>query len=188
MAQSWRMSRERRERRALPALDEAALDRLAIAYVGRFGTTEAKLAHYLGRKVRERGWEGDIPPRIADVVARCVRLGYVDDAAFAKARGENLTRRGLGARRVAQALHGAGVREEAAAPAREAAKEAAWPAAIAFARRRRIGPFAREAHDQDQIRRDLAAMVRAGHAFALARRIVQLEPGASLPNDAEDDE
>jgi len=182
------MSRERAERRALPPLDEAALDRLAIGYVGRYGTTEAKLAQYLRCKLRERGWDGDGEPPVARVVARCVRLGYVDDAAFARARGEALTRRGLGARRVTQALQAAGVDQDAAAPAREAAEAAAWEAATAFARRRRFGAYAAGPRDPDQRRRDLAAMVRAGHGFALARRIVNTEPedfGADRPPDAE---
>lgn len=182
------MSRERAERRALPPLDEAALDRLAIGYVGRYGTTEAKLALYLRRKLRERGWEGAGDPPVAAVVARCARLGYVDDAAFAEARSQALTRRGLGARRVAQALRAAGVGETAAAPAQEAAEGAAWEAALAFARRRRLGAFATHPRDPDQRRRDLAAMVRAGHGFGVARRIVEADPGSSGPEWPGDDE
>jgi regulatory protein len=172
------MSRERPERRPSPPLDAAGLDRLAIGYVGRYGTTEAKLAHYLRRKLRERGWEGEGTAPVEAVVAQCARLGYVDDAAFARARGEALTRRGLGARRVAQALQAAGVKAETAAPTQAAAEEAAWEAALAFARRKRLGAFATRVRDEDQQRRDLASMVRAGHGFTLARRIVSAEPGS----------
>lgn len=177
-----------RRRASAPPLDGAGLDRLALQYVGRYATTEAKLGQYLRRKVRERGWDGEGAAPIDAVVARCARLGYVDDVAFAAARGAALTRRGLGERRVAQALQAAGLGEEAVAPARAAAQEEATAAALTFARRRRIGPFAREAHDEEQRRRDLAAMVRAGHAFALARRIVALQPGQEPEGLGEYDE
>jgi regulatory protein len=45
-----------RPRRALPPLDQAALQELALRYVGKYATTRAKLRAYLGRKLRERGW------------------------------------------------------------------------------------------------------------------------------------
>lgn len=163
--------------RSRPPLDGAALEALAIHYVGRYATTCAKLARYLDRKVRERGWAEDGGAPIERVVARCAALGYVDDAAFAAARGAALGRRGFGERRVAQDLHAAGVAEEEAAPVRTHARDGALEAALAFARRKRIGPFAREPRDPDQQRRDVAALLRAGHDLALARRIAASPPG-----------
>jgi regulatory protein len=46
--------------------------------------------------------------------------------------------------------------------------------AIAFARRRRFGPFAREGTPTDPARRarELAAMARAGHDFTVAKRVL----------------
>ena len=52
-----------------------------VAYVGRFATTRAKLAHYLLRKLREKGWEGARPPddrgagRAAGAARLCRRCG-----------------------------------------------------------------------------------------------------------------
>ena len=161
-------------------LDEPALDRLALNYLGRYATTRAKLADYLRRKLRERGWAGEGAAPVDAVVGRCAALGYVDDAAFAAQRGAALARRGFGARRVAQALHASGVPAATAEPVRAAAVEHALDTALAFARRKRIGPFARAARDADQRRRDVAALVRAGHPPALAHRIVRAEPGDSI--------
>ena len=45
----------RQERRTLPPLDAAALERLALRYVERFATTRGKLTDYLRRKIREIG-------------------------------------------------------------------------------------------------------------------------------------
>jgi regulatory protein len=48
----------------------------------------------------------------------------------------------------------------------------AGQAALVFARRRRIGPFGPAGDDRAARERQLAAMLRAGHAFDLSRRIV----------------
>lgn len=178
MAQTWRVARVSSDRNPRP-LDRAGVERLAIAYVGRYATTRAKLAAYLARKVRERGWTGAEAPETAleAITARCAELGYIDDRAFAEARAASLTRRGYGARRVADALRAAGIEEEDAAPARQEADASAWDAAVAFARRRRIGAFAAEPADPDRRRRALAAMMRAGHPLSIARRLVDASPG-----------
>lgn len=158
-----------------PPLDPAALERLALRYVERYATTRARLAGYLARKLRERGFAGD-DPGVAGLVERLASLGYLNDQSFAEARARSLARRGYGARRVDQALRAAGVEEgdrRAAAP--DAAAGAA--AAIAYARRRRIGAFAAE--DADRTLRDkwLASLLRAGHDAAVARALVRLAPG-----------
>lgn len=178
MAQTWRVARPPSDRkRPAPALDRAALERLALHYAGRYATTRAKLRAYLARKVRERGWDGQDAPPFEALVARFAELGYVDDRMFAESKGASLTRRGYGARRVGEALRAAGIEEEDAAPVRAAAEESGWQAALAFAAKRRIGPFAAEQADPDRRRRALAAMLRAGHAFGDARRIVEAAPG-----------
>ncbi|HEU0066334.1 MAG TPA: RecX family transcriptional regulator, partial [Sphingomonas sp.] len=62
--------------------------------------------------------------------------------------------------------------------------DGAGASALAFARRRRIGPWAREAPDRAAADKQIAAMLRAGHRFDLARRIVALPPGD--PPDPQD--
>jgi len=79
-------SSPRSGRRPRPPLDPAKLDELALAYVGRFATSRAKLTNYLARKLRERGWGGERDPDIPAVAERLARLGYVDDAAYAVAK------------------------------------------------------------------------------------------------------
>jgi len=164
-------------------IDRAALETLALSYVGRYATTRARLRAYLARKVAERDWAGDDEPPLNDIVARCAELGYVDDAGFAAARGAALTRRGYGEQRVAAALRAVGIDAETAAPVRQVARESAEEAALAFARRKRIGPFAREQAGGDQQRKNFAALLRAGHAPDISYRIAFAEPGDSHEND-----
>jgi regulatory protein len=172
--------RHDRQRRPRPPLSSENLHELALAYVGRFATTRAKLRTYLSRKVRERGWDGGPAPDFEAIAERFAAQGYVDDAAYALSKSRSLTGRGYGARRVDQSLRTAGIEDEDAGPARDHAKADRVEAALRFAERRRLGPFASEVADRKGRERALATMIRAGHGFGLARAIVDLRPGAEI--------
>ena len=161
----------------VPPLDAATLERLALRYVERFATTRGRLVQYLVRKIRERGWDGAAadPSALAEKLAE---LGYIDDRAFGEARAAAMGRRGFGKRRVTGALHQAGIEEvdrDAIVPAVE---ERALETALAFARRRRIGPYALRQAERPEREKHIAAMIRGGHDFTLSRRIASMEPGA----------
>ncbi|HMQ17521.1 MAG TPA: RecX family transcriptional regulator [Sphingopyxis sp.] len=165
--------------RAGKLLDAARLDALALAYVARFATSRAKLARYLARKIGESEWTDgvDAAAACAAVVAKMQRLGFVDDRQYAAMRGGAMTRRGLGVRRVKAQLFVDGIEAGDAAEAVEAAEASALASALGYARRRRFGPFAAEpAADPARRERQVAAFARAGHAPALARRILAIGP------------
>jgi regulatory protein len=164
--------------------DGEGLERLALFYAGRYATTRARLRTYLRRKLAERGWAGEGDPPVERLVERLAGLGYVDDRAFAASRAASLGRRGYGERRVRDVLAAAGIREEDARPARERAGSEAWAAALRFAERRRIGPFAAEAGDRAVREKAIAAMLRAGHPLDIARKLVTALPGAIPEPDA----
>jgi regulatory protein len=172
--------RSRGPRKPRPPLDEDKLNELMLAYVAKFATSRAKLATYLARKVRERGWAGAGEAPIATMVEKAARVGFVDDAAFALGKARSLTTRGYGERRVSQALHAAGIEDADGVAARTLAQESAVDAALRFARRRRMGPFAAKPADPAERQKQLAAMIRAGHGFALARSILALPPGSEI--------
>jgi regulatory protein len=161
------------------------MERLALRYVERFATTRGKLADYLTRKVRERGWADEADARtVAEALARTMAgLGYVDDRAYAAAKAASLTRRGLGAARVTMALRQARVGDEDLAAVQPAVARDRIDSALAFAKRRRIGPFASVPADRAQREKQLGAMVRAGHSFALARLIAFADPGRTIDFD-----
>ena len=171
------------KRKIRPPLTAAKLEELALNYVGRFATSRSKLRFYLERKLRERGWAGDSDPPLDELADKLVRLGYVDDRSFALAKARSLTGRGYGVRRVQQALAIAGIDEEGA-EARDLAEEEAVNSALRFAQRRAIGPYASDAPDPRERERALAAMIRAGHRFALARAIIDLKPGENPDAEA----
>lgn len=162
----------RRKRREVTPLDETRLRDLALAYVARFATTSTKLERYLRRKLRERGWVGEDEPDLAGMAARYVDLGYIDDEAFARSKSAGLLRRGYGPRRVAQALGEAGIDADMRAEL-EPGEADRRRAAVALARKRRFGPFAVERPDDDRREKHFAAMLRAGHGFDAARKVLE---------------
>jgi regulatory protein len=167
-------------RQPLPPLKQSALHELALRYVGKYATTRAKLRTYLTRKIRERGWDETREPDLEALANRFAELGYVDDAAYALSKSQSLSARGYGSRRVADQLRHAGVAEDDGRAAIEAANAEAVEAALRFARRRRIGPFAANSADRAERQKWIAAMVRAGHDFGLARAIAGFAPGADI--------
>jgi regulatory protein len=166
--------------RSRPPLDDKALGELALRYVGKYATTRSKLAAYLARKVRERGWEGGRGPDFEELANRFAELGYVDDAAYALAASRALSNRGYGRRRLDRKLAQAGVAEDDGAAARALAEAEAVDAALRFARRRRIGPFGSAGTDPKAREKAIGAMVRAGHAFPLAKALVDWPAGAEI--------
>jgi regulatory protein len=158
--------------RPRPPLDGKRLEELALRYVGKYATTRAKLIAYLARKVRERGWDGPREPDLDAIGDRFVEIGYIDDAAYALAKSRALSSRGYGRRRLDQKLRQDGIGEEDGAAAREHAEREALDAALRFAERRRIGPFGSHGSDPKAREKAIGAMVRAGHAFALAKAVV----------------
>lgn len=166
-----------RPRKPPSPFDAETLERTALHYAGRYATTRAKLSAYLLRKLRERGWEGAGEPPVEALVERMARLNYVDDRAFAEARAASLGRRGYGERRVGEAIRAAGIGEEDSAEAKAMARSGAWAAALRFAERRRIGPFAAAEPDRVAREKAIGAMLRAGHPLAIARRLAGARPG-----------
>ena len=172
MAPHSSSDRSRRERRLPRSLDAARLNDLALAYVARFATSAAKLEGYLLRKLRERGWEGEREPDVPALVTRFVTAGYVDDAAFARAKAGSMNRRGMGARRIDQALGAAGI-DSALRQAVQPEPQEARQAALALARKRRLGPFGPPVIDRAMREKQVAVLLRAGHRLDIAREVVE---------------
>ena len=179
-------ARKRREYapRAPKPIDAAQLQELALGYAARYATTAAKLRQYLTRKLRERVWTPADPADIDALVARIVALGFVDDRAFSASKARDLTARGFGMGRVRGALSAAGVSKDdsgAVLMPDDGTPADPFIAAIAFARRRRFGPFAHTTvADPARQRRELAAMARAGHDFGVARRVLTAPDEAAV--------
>lgn len=171
---AMRPRQSRTPRRPRPPLDEVSLNELALTYVARFATSRAKLGQYLRRKLNERGWAGASDAPVAAIAEKLADAGYIDDPAYALSKARTLGARGYGERRVAVELRAAGIDEDDGAAARDLARDGATEAALKFARRKRFGPFATSPPDRRDSDRALAAMIRAGHPFELAKHVLNL--------------
>lgn len=169
---------QHRERKPKKPLTPESLNWFALRYVERYATTREKLRHYLKGKLYERGWAGEGEAPIDAMVERFAELGYVDDRSYGESKARSLERRGYGARRVDQALMAAGIEPEVRDEIREEGD--ARDAAIAYARRKRIGPFGAQAPTPELRQKQFAAMVRAGHSFELVKAVLDAETEAEL--------
>lgn len=162
-------SRFKSRSKAARPVDAAVLEAMALRYVERYATTHEKLIRYLRRKIGERGWNGEGEPPLAALATRMTTLGYVNDRLFAESRTRSLARRGYGGRRIGQTLAADGI--DGATRAEVVEDVDALATALAFARRKRIGPFDDRPPTPESRRRAIAMMVRAGHEPSLARRV-----------------
>lgn len=181
------------KKREKPPLNATTLRDLALFYVGRYATSKARLVRYLGRKITERGWDGDERADLAALAEDFEARGYVSDAGYAQMRASGMAGRGYGARRIGQDLQANGIAEDIRSallthhPDEDDEDSDTTltaidhhAAALRFAKRKRIGPFATERADVDLKRKQLAQMIRAGHDFSLSRRLVEAEPGEDV--------
>lgn len=177
------VTNSRSGKKPAPPLNEERLRNLALHYVGKYATTKAKLATYLTRKIRERGWDGERPSDVSALAEQFAELGYIDDAQFAEARSRSFVRRGYGERRLNEDLRAGGIGDSDSQMAREHMSDSSFAAAQNFARRKRIGPFASEPASPDKRRKQLQAFLRAGHGFELAKRFVEADAGDEFAED-----
>lgn len=175
-----------RRRRPPPRLTPANLRQAVLDYLDRFVASVRRLEQVMQRKIKASAVaHGDDPaPLLAalpGVIASLAKQGILNDRHLAEAKTRSMIRRGGSRSKIRANLASKGIDAETADLAMDRMKlefdDPDLEAAIAYARRRRLGwfrvdPDSRAANRQ----KDLAAMARAGFAPALARRALS-EPG-----------
>jgi regulatory protein len=165
----------------------------ALAYLNRYASSSAHLRRLLLAKVtrsaRAHGTDAQAGAAVVDeLIAELLDAGALDDARYAEGRALGLFRRGASARAIRGALMAKGVAPESIARALERlGAEAAEPelaAALAYARRRRLGPFRSPAARASHRERDLAALGRQGFGYGLTRRVIDTGDLAELEEEA----
>ncbi len=135
----------------------ARLHDAALLHLSCYAATESGLLRVLARRVdrwaRASADEGADPDATraaaarargdaAEVVAKLAKSGVVNDAAYAESRARSLGRTGHSRRAIGAHLAARGVPAELARAAIPEAPDAELAAAVAHAKRRRLGPFA----------------------------------------------
>lgn len=165
----------------------------ALHYLERYASSAAHLRRILLAKVersaRAHGTDAQAGAAEVDALIRQFEdAGLLDDARYAAAKARSLHRRGASARAIRGALTAKGVAadliERALHRLRDEAEAPELAAALAFVRRRRLGPYRDEASRAEARERDLAALGRQGFGYELARRVVDAPDVEELEQEA----
>ncbi|MFZ1425383.1 MAG: RecX family transcriptional regulator [Geminicoccaceae bacterium] len=172
----------------------ARLEARALYYLERFPTTAARLRQVLLRRALRDAERLELDPSevrltVEAVLARLIAAGLLDDRAFAVNRARRLTLAGRSPARIRAALTLKGLDDPSIATAlREVAEELPDPelvAAMAYARRRKIGPWGLAAGRGERQAKDLAILARAGFSFRVARKLLEAETPDALEQPAD---
>ncbi|PZO81308.1 MAG: recombination regulator RecX [Mesorhizobium amorphae] len=150
--------------------------RSAADYLSKHSSSVENLRAVMLRRAKRRHPElspPDAAQLVEDAVVFCQTHTLVDDAAYAEIKVRSGVRKGHSRRRIAQTLAQKGVEREAADAALEGADDPV--AALALARRRRIGPWRREEADPDRFRKEMALMGRNGFAGEIVSRVLRMD-------------
>jgi regulatory protein len=166
-------------------IDAALIENWALSYLERYASSAGNLRGVLMRRARRRLGADREQIKAADglieaLVARYRDTQLVDDAAYAASRARRELARGRPLRRIRAdlAAKGVGAAEAAAAidALREGATDPELAAAVAFARRRRLGPFRAQPAERG---RELAAFARAGFSQRAAEAVLACADAAA---------
>ena len=171
-------------RKTIKPITAKYLQNAATFYLERYPSTAEGLRRVLNRRVRraemaEAPVIDNVKQAIDTIVAKFVDAGVIDDQAFAQTKARALHRRGTSTRLTRQKLKFAGVDGDTLDKAMAGLdqeldtdpKQREWLAAVALARRRRLGPF-RQKDRKEHRDRDLAAMARGGFEYQLAKKVI----------------
>lgn len=181
-------------------ITKARLHNIALHHLERFSASREGLRRVLERRVFKAARVHEDTPEeaatwITEVLDALQRQGYLDDARYAEGQARSLAARGQSLRAIRQKLAAKGVSRDHVDTALERLAEELTPlggdaadtdpdmaAAVAYARRRRLGPW-RAPEDRAAFRmKDMAALARRGFSSDVVRRILD----AATPEDAED--
>lgn len=156
------------------------LFRAAAHYLERYASSTDNLARVLERKIERRvraaeaagepfaDEDGTASARyralVEETIGKFVELKLLDDRAYAEARFASLRRRGTSMRQATAKLGQKGVPRETLAAVTAGDEMGDAAAALAYAKRRRLGPH-RLREREERRDRDIAAMMRAGFSY-----------------------
>ncbi|MDD9876552.1 MAG: RecX family transcriptional regulator [Magnetovibrio sp.] len=175
-------SKKKAGRRGPRKVTEKRLENVALHYLGRYSASAESLRRVLMRRVRRsaeaHGTDAEEAAQwVEALIGKFRGLGYLDDRAYAETRARALRARGVSGRGVRARLREKGVgADDIDAALAALAADVADPelaAALALARRRRLGPYRAGPARAERREKDLAALARAGFSYEVARRVVE---------------
>jgi regulatory protein len=186
-----------KHRRPPRPLTPERLEKAALAYLERYASSAANLKRVLLRRI-ERAVRAGVAERsegmaqVDMLIERYRARGLIDDRTYAEGRVRTLRREGRSRHAIVARLFAKGVSraeiDDTLARFDAESPNAELQAALAFARRRRLGPYRGAATRAANRVKDLAALARGGFSLDTARRILDAaSPGEIAAKLAEQD-
>ena len=176
-------------------MSRVGLEGAALRYLERFDCSIGRLRKVLNERVAKAARAGALeaaaaPAIVEELLERYQASGLINDERFAKNFAARQRDRGASRRMIEQKLRARGITAEVVEqlmPRNESANSE-LEAAVAFARRRRLGPHRKPETRAEFRRKDLMTMARAGFNYETAQRALgDSSPGDSSPGDANED-
>jgi regulatory protein len=177
------------ERRIPKPATAKRLENIALYYLQRYAASSESLRRVLMRRVSKSVYYHDTDRdeganHVEEIIQRFQSSGLLDDDIYAEGQVKSLFRRGLSLKAIQNRLMGKGIDrgiiERHLNTLRDETFEPDLKAAIAFAKRRRLGPFRDPTTRQDRHQRDLASLARAGFNYETARKVIDAEDQIEL--------
>lgn len=169
------------------------LERAALFYLERYNSSAGNLRRVLDRKVRRSVQEHGAPDPaeaegwIAALIAKLQRNNLLNDRSYAESRVRRLYAEGKPLGRIRQILAAKGVGRADIKAALERLQDEAegpisdLPAAVAYARKRKLGPYRRDPAERAEKRqKDMGALARRGFSQAVAMKVLTADSVAAL--------
>jgi regulatory protein len=184
-----------RQRKIPKKITPGYLEKAALFYLERYSSSAGNLRRVLDRKISNSIREHGAPTKeeaagwVAELIVKLQRNRLLDDQAYAISRVRRLYAEGKSLSRIRQtlAVKGVGKEDVDAALARLAAESTVpvsdLPAAAAFARKRKLGPYRGDPAQRAEMRqKDLGALARRGFSQAVSMKVLN----ASSPEELAD--
>lgn len=172
----------------------ATLENSASYYIGRYATSSENLRQVLKRKIfrASKHHVTDIDAcitHVEDLIQRYLKIGVLNDKAYAQAQAASMNRRGKSLRAIRSKLRQKLLSNENIEKAiGTLTQEIVSPdlyAAIAYARKRRLGPYRKNTINRSSLdfNKELASLARSGFSYSLALRIVEAKNIGELESE-----
>ena len=169
-----------------------SLENAALYYLGRFATSSENLRQVLERRIMRAAKHHDTDVEVCtklvgDLIQRYLENGILNDGIYAQTQAVSMNRRGKSLCAIRARLRQKAVSSDTIDDALAVLAGEVGPpdlaAAIAYARKRRLGPYRRDTGKPENANKELAALARAGFSYSLALHIVEAQNVDELENE-----
>ncbi len=179
--------KKEKKSRPPPALTVGWLKSEATRHLQRWPATERRIRQLLWKRVARAqrfhgGERSEAEPLVEEAVDYLRQVRLIDDGRFAKLWVTSLRRRGTSGRMIRKKLQEKGVdpsyvQEAMADYEDDDGIDPEKASALAYAKRRRLGPYRNPPDDSRERRhKDLSAMARAGFSYGVAQDVIDSDP------------